>query len=162
TPHAFVRPSSIDTAEHGQSSRIEIISARKSRPAHLDFVNFGCRSLSLLPPTTQLDAQHHQTGGRVMKGPRAIVPLLFALATAGFVASFTLAVEGQSGATEAPAGFDNLTNGFLTQADFDAARATFEERDQIVDGLGPVYNAQSCAECHQNPITGGMSQISEL
>jgi len=97
-----------------------------------------------------------------MKGPRGVVPLLFALATAGFLASFTLAVEGQSGATEAPAGFDNLTNGFLTQADFDAARITFEERDQIADGLGPVYNAQSCAECHQNPVTGGMSQISEL
>ena len=29
-------------------------------------------------------------------------------------------------------------------------------------GLGPVYNAQSCAECHQNPVSGGISQISEL
>src|SRR5439155_13787995 len=55
-----------------------------------------------------------------------------------------------------------LTNGFLTQADFDAARATFEERDTIPDGLGPVYNAQSCAECHQNPITGAISQVGEL
>src|SRR5205814_3199768 len=23
-------------------------------------------------------------------------------------------------------------------------------------------NAQSCAECHQNPVTGGVSQVSEL
>ncbi|HEX8181122.1 MAG TPA: di-heme oxidoredictase family protein [Pyrinomonadaceae bacterium] len=38
----------------------------------------------------------------------------------------------------------------------------FEERDVIADGLGPVYNAQSCAECHQNPVTGGISQITEL
>jgi len=91
-----------------------------------------------------------------------VVPLMFVVAIAGFVGSFTLAVQTQGGATEAPAGFDNTTNGFLTQADFDAAKATFEERDQIADGLGPVYNAQSCAECHQNPLTGAISQISEL
>jgi len=73
-----------------------------------------------------------------------------------------MVVEGQAGATEAPAGFDNRTNGFLAQADFDAARATFEEVDLIADGLGPVYNAQACSECHQNPVTGGISQITEL
>ncbi|HEX3559226.1 MAG TPA: di-heme oxidoredictase family protein [Pyrinomonadaceae bacterium] len=65
-------------------------------------------------------------------------------------------------ATEAPAGFDNLTNGFLAQATMDADRAVFEERDDIAKGLGPVYNAQSCAECHQNPVTGGISQITEF
>jgi CxxC motif-containing protein (DUF1111 family) len=67
-----------------------------------------------------------------------------------------------SQATEAPTGFDNLTNGLTPQATFDADRATFEERDEIADGLGPVYNAQSCAECHQNPVTGAISQITEL
>lgn len=71
-------------------------------------------------------------------------------------------VYGQAGVTEAPAGFDNLTNGFTTQAQFDADRATFEERDEIADGLGPVYNAQACSECHQNPVTGAISQITEL
>ncbi|PYS84977.1 MAG: hypothetical protein DMF67_03020 [Acidobacteria bacterium] len=65
-------------------------------------------------------------------------------------------------ATEAPAGFDNLTNGFLTQATMDADRGVFEERDDISKGLGPVYNTQSCAECHQNPVTGGISQITEF
>jgi len=29
-------------------------------------------------------------------------------------------------------------------------------------GLGPVYNATSCAVCHQNPITGAASQVSEI
>src|SRR6266853_489111 len=70
-------------------------------------------------------------------------------------------VEGQA-ATEAPAGFDTLTNGMVTQAVHDADRATFEERDDVTKGLGPLYNAQSCAECHQNPVSGGISQISEL
>src|ERR1041385_9030318 len=64
--------------------------------------------------------------------------------------------------SEAPTGFDNLTNGFVSQADFNATKAAFEERDEIADGLGPVYNAQSCAECHQNPVTGGISQITEF
>lgn len=63
---------------------------------------------------------------------------------------------------EAPAGFDNLTNGFLTQEEFDAAREAFEEHEEIDDGVGPVYNARSCAGCHENPVSGGMSQITEL
>ena len=76
--------------------------------------------------------------------------------------ALTPSVRSQSGATEAPASFDNLTNGFTTQAQFDADRAAFEEREEIADGLGPVYNAQACVECHQNRVTGGVSQIFEL
>jgi CxxC motif-containing protein (DUF1111 family) len=95
-----------------------------------------------------------------MNHPRTVV-LSFVVVFSAFVGSFVLTVEGQ-GATEAPAAFDNLTNGFLTQADFDADRAVFEERDDIAKGLGPVYNAQSCAECHQSPVTGAISQIAEL
>jgi CxxC motif-containing protein (DUF1111 family) len=34
--------------------------------------------------------------------------------------------------------------------------------EAISDGLGPLYNAQSCRECHQNPVSGGPSQITEL
>jgi CxxC motif-containing protein (DUF1111 family) len=64
--------------------------------------------------------------------------------------------------TEAPTGFDDGTNGLVKQPQHDADRATFEVRDFIKDGLGPVYNAQSCAECHQNPISGSVSQINEL
>src|SRR5437588_941372 len=96
-----------------------------------------------------------------MKRPsRGLV--LVGTATAAWILAFSYGVvEGQS-ATEAPAGFDNLTNGHLSQAAFDAAKATFEERDEIANGLGPVYNAQSCAECHQNPVTAAGSQISEL
>ena len=65
-------------------------------------------------------------------------------------------------ATEAPTGFDNLTNGFTTQAQFDADLEIFAEQEEKDEGLGPVYNAQSCGECHQNPVTGAISQITEL
>jgi CxxC motif-containing protein (DUF1111 family) len=64
--------------------------------------------------------------------------------------------------TEAPAGFDNLTNGLTDQTAFDTALETFEEREDKAGGLGPVYNAQGCADCHQNPVTGGISQTTEL
>jgi hypothetical protein len=63
---------------------------------------------------------------------------------------------------EAPTGFDDKTNGFTTQAVHDMDREAFEERDFITDGLGPIYNAQACAECHQTTVTGGVSQITEL
>jgi CxxC motif-containing protein (DUF1111 family) len=90
-----------------------------------------------------------------------VVPLLFVFAISTFLATLTLSVEGQS-AAQAPAAFDNQTNGFVPQAEFDRVLAIFEEREGIDEGLGPVYNAQSCAECHQNPVTGGISQIAEL
>lgn len=88
------------------------------------------------------------------------VLLLFAAALV-LPFSYTSSVQGQ-GATEAPRGFDNVFNGFGSQAQFNGDKDVFEERDDIAKGLGPVYNAQSCAECHQNPVTGGISQITEL
>jgi CxxC motif-containing protein (DUF1111 family) len=78
------------------------------------------------------------------------------------VAALVLPAASSDTPTEAPTGFDNLTNGMTTQAQFDADRGTFEERETIDDGLGPVYNAQSCAECHQSPVTGAISQVTEL
>src|SRR2546425_255328 len=72
-------------------------------------------------------------------------------------------VQSQSSTpTEAPTGFDSLTNGLVTQAEYDRVRAEFEDIQTVDSGLGPVYNAQSCAECHQNPVTGGISQVTEL
>jgi len=65
--------------------------------------------------------------------------------------------------TEAPTGFDNLTNGFSTQATMDAAFDVFaNEVEGIDDGLGPVFNAQACRECHQNPVIGAGSQVTEF
>jgi CxxC motif-containing protein (DUF1111 family) len=61
--------------------------------------------------------------------------------------------------SEAPSGFSNQTNSFVSQTQFDLDRATFDEREEIADGLGPIYNAQACAECHQNPVSGAGSQV---
>src|ERR1700730_11957658 len=97
---------------------------------------------------------------KMSKVLRVLVFLLFTTALALPIWT-SRTVEGQA-ATEAPAGFDTLTNGMVTQAVHDDDRLTFEERDDVVKGLGPLYNAQSCAECHNNPVTGGISQVSEL
>jgi CxxC motif-containing protein (DUF1111 family) len=83
-----------------------------------------------------------------------------------FVLPFLLAAaatQSQQQFTEAPTGFDDQTNGAVDQATFASAENVFVEVEQISpDGLGPVYNAQSCRECHQNVVTGGPSQVSEL
>ena len=77
--------------------------------------------------------------------------------------------------TEAPTGFStptlnanqgsqSVSNGFPEPAGdtFANDQSVFEEQDGVDNGLGPVYNAQSCVNCHQNPNTGGNSQITEL
>jgi CxxC motif-containing protein (DUF1111 family) len=80
---------------------------------------------------------------------------------AAAVATFALvSVAAQD--PDAPAGFDNKTNGMVDDATHQADQAKFEEVEQISDGLGPLYNAQSCRECHQNPVSGAASQVTEL
>ncbi len=63
---------------------------------------------------------------------------------------------------EGPTGFDNKSNGMVDDATHQADLARFDEVEQLSDGLGPLYNAQSCRECHQSPVSGAASQVSEL
>jgi hypothetical protein len=74
---------------------------------------------------------------------------------------YTTSLVGQSAAppTEAPAGYDNQTNGLFLQAAHAANLATFNEREEISDGLGPVYNADSCGQCHASPVLCCLSQV---
>lgn len=44
-------------------------------------------------------------------------------------------------------------------ARFNAGRAGFEEEEGDADGVGPVFNGRSCAECHSGPATGGSSDV---
>src|SRR5262249_15949606 len=62
---------------------------------------------------------------------------------------------------EAPAGFDNQTNGYLSQKQFDDFRETFEEVETPDVGLGPLFNRSACVTCHQNPVMGGGSDVLE-
>jgi CxxC motif-containing protein (DUF1111 family) len=101
---------------------------------------------------------------------RFAIPLL-AAALVILPASDTQLLSQQG--NEAPSGFDTPTlsanpgsqskgNGLVDDATFGATQAIFEEEDGVDKGLGPIYNARSCAECHQNPVTGGGSQVAEF
>lgn len=76
---------------------------------------------------------------------------------------------------EAPTGFttptlihspgsQSVSNGITEPPSdtFALDQSVFEEEDGLDTGVGPLYNARSCADCHQNPVTGGVSQVSEL
>jgi CxxC motif-containing protein (DUF1111 family) len=105
-----------------------------------------------------------------MSAPRIAVSALLLLAAQGAHAAPVagpsendpIAMVAAHDPVEAPAGFDGLTNGFLTQGELEAARMTFDDQEEADEGLGPVYNAVACGECHQNPVSGGISQINEL
>jgi CxxC motif-containing protein (DUF1111 family) len=79
------------------------------------------------------------------------------------IAALTLVLASQTTqSSEAPAGFDNKSNGLVDDTTHQADQVKFDEVEGVADGLGPLYNAQSCRECHQNPTSGGASQVSEL
>jgi CxxC motif-containing protein (DUF1111 family) len=99
-------------------------------------------------------------------------------------ATAAVVLIAQQSATEAPAGFSTPTlgqtvgaNGELTENagsqsvsngiaeppgdTFALDQAAFERRHDPRTGLGPVFNATSCAECHNNGVTGAASQFTE-
>jgi CxxC motif-containing protein (DUF1111 family) len=81
----------------------------------------------------------------------------------------------QQSATEAPAGFETPTlaenpgskstsNGIVEPPGdtFALDQQIYERVHDVNSGLGPVFNGRACAECHQNPVSGGASQFTEL
>jgi CxxC motif-containing protein (DUF1111 family) len=93
------------------------------------------------------------------------------------LATMALGLVGiaQQPATEAPAGFDtptlaqnpgsqSISNGLAEPAGdaYALDQQNYERVHDVSTGLGPVYNGRSCAECHQNPVSGGASQFTEL
>src|SRR5882724_9687607 len=91
------------------------------------------------------------------------LPFLVMAGSVLLALQFHSAAQSPAPPTDASTGFDNLSNGFSDDARRQADQKFFEEVEDIApDGLGPIYNAQSCRECHQTPVTGAASQITEL
>ena len=90
--------------------------------------------------------------------------LLLVLSTAVlFVPKSSNSKQASPDKTEAAAGFDDQSNGFSDPDRRTVDQKFFEEVETITpEGLGPLYNAQSCRECHQTPVSGAGSQVSEL
>lgn len=100
-----------------------------------------------------------------------------------FVIGQSNPIQNVGGPTEAPTGFDGLSNGFLEEfcanqgaltnspnspeipddeCNAEAAVEEFTGPETTADGLGPIFNAQGCGECHiANQILGATSQITE-
>jgi CxxC motif-containing protein (DUF1111 family) len=100
--------------------------------------------------------------------------LAFAIFFMGVMA-VGLAGVAQQSPTEAPAGFDtptlaqnsgsqSVSNGIAQPPGDTYAldQTRFEQDHDASTGLGPVFNARACADCHQNPVTGGSSQFTEI
>ncbi len=91
------------------------------------------------------------------------------------VVAMDVAVIAREYATEAPAGFDtptlaqnpgsqSVSNGIAQPPGDTYAldQTKFEQDHDANTGLGPVFNARACADCHQNPVSGGSSQFTEI
>jgi CxxC motif-containing protein (DUF1111 family) len=91
------------------------------------------------------------------------------------VSAVSFAGTAQQSAVEAPAGFDtptlaqnpgsqSISNGIAQPPGDDYAldQTRFEQDHDASTGLGPVFNGRACAECHQNPVSGGSSQFTEI
>lgn len=103
--------------------------------------------------------------------------LLCALAGCAAFALVWTAIAQEFG-SEAPTGFNtpsfnsaaSVSNGMPEPAgdSFALDQDIFERNhqanspDHTQTGLGPVYNATACVSCHENPNSGGPSQITEL
>jgi CxxC motif-containing protein (DUF1111 family) len=99
--------------------------------------------------------------------------ILFSVLTT-LAISFGVVAQQQT-VTEAPAGFttpalslspgvQGVSNGATEPAGdtFALDQAQFEARHDSSTGLGPLFNADSCAACHQNLVIGTASQFTEV
>jgi CxxC motif-containing protein (DUF1111 family) len=92
---------------------------------------------------------------------------LIAQQTTEAPAGFTTPTLGQTisptGEVTGNAGSQSISNGIAEPPGdtFALDQAQFERRHDPSTGLGPVFNGTSCAECHNNGVTGAASQFTE-
>ena len=102
--------------------------------------------------------------------PKAIIRGGLLAATTGL--AIGLSGISQQSAKDAPAGFNtpsfngaaSVSNGITEPSGdtFALDQQIYEENHSVATGLGPVYNATACVSCHENPNSGGASQVTEL
>src|SRR3989449_6390553 len=120
---------------------------------------FGPGRLVLDPSSREV----RMVGVRFSRPAMWLTAMTFTLGACGVGAPAPpIQVPIPSTAAEAPTGFDNRSNGAGNDSIHQADQEAFDEVEEIADGVGPLYNAQACRECHQNPTSGGASQITEL
>ena len=102
-----------------------------------------------------------------MERRKSLRPIILAVALA--LACIVIGIAQAS--LEAPAAFTTpdfnnqqgaVSNGMTDNTTFAADEGVFMEVDDISNGLGPVFNARSCSDCHNSPNIGASSQVTEL
>jgi CxxC motif-containing protein (DUF1111 family) len=106
------------------------------------------------------------------------------IAFASIIGAAAVALVAQQSATEAPAGFttptlaqtisstgeltvtpgsQSISNGIAEPPGdtFALDQAQFERKHDASTGLGPVFNATACVECHNNGVAGAAGQFTE-
>ena len=76
-------------------------------------------------------------------------------------ASSTAKATAPARSADAVAAFDGLPNGLVDLPTHRSDQAAFDRQEEISSGLGPLYNAHSCRDCHENPVAGGGGQTTE-
>jgi CxxC motif-containing protein (DUF1111 family) len=84
-------------------------------------------------------------------------------APAGFTTPTLGQAIGATGELTVNAGSQSVSNGIAEPPGdtFALDQAQFERRHDPSTGLGPVFNATSCVECHNNGVAGAASQFTE-
>ena len=85
-------------------------------------------------------------------------------APAGFTTPTLGQTVGPRGELIGTPGLQSVSNGIAEPPGdtFALDQAQFERRHDPSTGLGPVFNATSCAECHQNGVTGAAGPLTEI
>src|SRR3990167_5008671 len=122
--------------------------------------------LAPLRSRPQYHARDYCRGGLNQPMARNQVRKLRRWATVGMLVSFLLLSLRSSGqrAKPSPARFGGPLPG-VTAQEFERFRVGLEdflEVEESEEGLGPVFNGRSCAECHSIPAVGGGGTITEV
>ena len=100
-------------------------------------------------------------------GAAAAIALVAQQAATEAPAGFTTPTLGQAlsptGELTATAGSQSISNGIAEPPGdtFALDQAQFERRHDPSTGLGPLFNATACVDCHNNGVTGAASQFTE-
>jgi len=111
--------------------------------------------------------KHRKTVIALLASGAAAIALVAQQTTTEAPAGFTTPTLGQgispTGELTANPGSQSISNGIAEPPGdtFALDQAQFERRHDPSTGLGPVFNATSCVECHNNGVTGAASQFTE-
>jgi len=82
------------------------------------------------------------------------------LITSAFAIATFASLVAASATSDAPPKFGDPLPGLNASQSsaFAAGKTEFNSAEDVNDGLGPVFNGRSCAECHSAPAVGGGSE----